>query len=154
MQHNEIKGFTDQSEKNKAFINRNKEIEERVFRIVDEVRAQEEYNHTFTDAANEYLIIGFMLLNRGIFQPQRIELPEDKEPEVLMPPIYVGDAFRDEKDRMVKGENGEELIAQGPHWYVKHEWDNYQRRLKGEPEVPHVPAPVLGDDPAGSGRGE
>lgn len=41
------------------------------------------------------------------------------------------------------GEQDQVLIAVGPHWYVKSEWDNYQRRLKGEPEVPTIPVSAV-----------
>lgn len=143
MEHSEIKGFTDQSEKNKALINVNKEAEERLLRITDNLMQQPEYDQQFIAMSVAYFQIGFMLLNRGIFQPQRIELPEDKEPEEPKPAVYVGEVFRSKDfkgSEVTTGEGGVGLIAVGPHWYVKSEWDNYQRRLNGEPEVPSIPA--------------
>lgn len=140
MKHDEIKGFTDQTEQNKQLVNVNKEVEERLLRITDGLREDPAHDQRFISMAISYFQIGFMLLNRGIFQPQRIELPEDKEPEEPKPAVYVGEVFHTVKSGKPCGENGQELIAQGPHWYVKSEWDNYQRRLNGEPEVPTNPA--------------
>lgn len=141
MEHTEVKGFTGQSPENLTNINRNKEAEERLLRITDELRENPAYDQRFISMSISYFQIGFMLLNRGIFQPQRIaELPEDKEPEEPMPNVFVGMTFKEEKTGIVYNGDGAELIAQGPHWYVKSEWDNYQRRLKGEPEVPTIPS--------------
>lgn len=140
MEHSEIKGFTDQNDTNKSFINRNKESEERLLRITDELRQRPEYDQRFISTAVTYFQIGFMLLNRSIFQPQRIELPEDMEPEEPKPAVYVGEVFGAGTFN-VTGEAGQSLTASGPHWYVKSDWDNYQRRVNGEPEVPLIPTP-------------
>lgn len=79
MKHDEIKGFTDQSEKNKAYVNANKEIEERLLRIIDDMKAQPEFDQRLVAVANTQFQGAFMFLNRAIFQPQRVALPEDAD---------------------------------------------------------------------------
>lgn len=78
MKHDEIKGFTDQSEKNKAYVNLNKEHEEVLYRIIDDMKKQPEFDQRLIAVAFTQFQGAFMFLNRAIFQPQRIELPEDK----------------------------------------------------------------------------
>lgn len=80
MQHDEIKGFTDQTEPNKRLINANKESEERIMRVIDSLLPPEKgYDARSLNLAKTNIQQGFMWLNRAIFQPQRVDLPEDKE---------------------------------------------------------------------------
>ena len=103
-----VKGYTDQSADKVALVNRFKEIEERVLREIDALGpppgkhffiAPDGRAHTrpydldspeaeaATLAADQrWLAIArthtqeaFMALNRAVFQPQRIKLPEDGE---------------------------------------------------------------------------
>lgn len=138
MQHSDIKGFTDQSEKNKSYVNTSKETEERLVRFAETLMG-EGYDTTLINGALDQFMIGFMLLNRSIFQPQRIELPEDKVnmvpegdvPKVLpRPAIYVGDVYHNDEKHRKEDAFGDELIAIGPHWYVKSEWDAYEAAQK------------------------
>ena len=78
MQHDEIKGFTDQSAKNKLYVNRNKDIEERLRRIIDDMKGQPEFDQRLVAVASTQFQGAFMFLNRAIFQPQRIRLPGDE----------------------------------------------------------------------------
>ena len=132
MEHTEINGFTDQNERNKAFINRNKEAEERLLRITDELKQLPEYDQRFIAMSVSYFQIGFMLLNRGVFQPQRIELPEDTQgdiPAMPRPAVYVGEVFkrRDEKngETTMTGDKGQKLLSYGQHWYLADEAEAY-----------------------------
>ena len=152
MQHNEIKGFTDQSEKNKAYVNVNKDIEERLYRIVDDMKAQGEFDQRLIAVAFTQFQGAFMFLNRAIFQPQRIELPEDKAAVTEanpMPPIYVGQVyaqFHPALDRAVTtDERGNELEALGPHWYDK----NALERWRNPEAVPTPPIEIIKDDQDG-----
>lgn len=77
MQHYEIKGFTDQSERNKALVNKNKILEERVLRQIDKLKGIEGLDQRCIALAMTNVQDAFMWMNRGIFQPQRIKLPED-----------------------------------------------------------------------------
>ncbi|TDW20437.1 hypothetical protein EV128_12567 [Rhizobium azibense] len=76
-----VKGYQSQSEENVAMVNRSKELEERVLRLVDELKAAgpQKYDQRFIATGMTYLQVAFMLINRGIFQPQRIALPEDSQ---------------------------------------------------------------------------
>ncbi|WP_276122698.1 Acb2/Tad1 domain-containing protein [Pararhizobium qamdonense] len=74
-----VKGYTPQSEENVALVNRAKELEERVLRQVDKIKAAGgQYDQRFVAMALSHLQVGFMLLYRGVFQPERINLPEDE----------------------------------------------------------------------------
>ena len=144
MQHNEIKGFTDQSEKNKAYVNVNKEIEERLYRIIDDMKAQGEFDQRLIAVAFTQFQGAFMFLNRAIFQPQRIELPEDKAAAEAspMPPVHVGKVFKQFHSvfnrEVVTDERGNELEALGPHWYDKNALERWRN-----PEAVPVPAMPL-----------
>jgi hypothetical protein len=61
-------------------VNQNKQLEERVLRVLDELR------DSGTDIDQRWLAIGrthletaFMCINRAIFRPGRVELPEDRQ---------------------------------------------------------------------------
>lgn len=86
-----VKGYTDQSADKVALVNRFKEMEERLLREIDALGRP----GSFDSDINPRLIVsgdprwlaiacthiqeGFMALNRAVFQPQRIKLPEDGE---------------------------------------------------------------------------
>lgn len=76
-----VAGYTDPKQKQLDLVNRNKHAEERVLRLLDDLRNRDEM-----DVNLEWLAIGrtrlqlaFMAINRAIFQPQRVALPEDVE---------------------------------------------------------------------------
>jgi len=72
-----VAGYTGQNDEKVALVNRNKEIEERVLRICDELRKMTALDQRFVSMAVSHFQEGFMCLNRAIFQPTRIKLPED-----------------------------------------------------------------------------
>ena len=94
-----VKGYTDQSADKVALVNRFKEIEERLLREIDaldvsNVRGLVEapskddaargdfrppYDRRWLAIARTHTQEAFMALNRAVFQPQRIKLPEDGE---------------------------------------------------------------------------
>ena len=73
-----VAGYKPQNGENVAVVNRNKELEERVLRQIDKHKsAGQSYDQRFVALAQTYIQVGFMLLNRSVFQPERIALPED-----------------------------------------------------------------------------
>lgn len=84
-----VSGYQPQSDEKVALVNRFKEMEERLLRVIDALGAQNanmpNANGTFSAADPRWLAIarthfqeGFMALNRCVFQPKRISLPEDE----------------------------------------------------------------------------
>lgn len=80
-----VHGYVPQSGDKVAMVNVLKEVEERVLRHLDELQV---LVHTGTDrewtvdprwlaVARTHIQIGFMSANRAIFQPTRVNLPED-----------------------------------------------------------------------------
>ena len=79
MEHSEISGYTDQSAARKAKVNRNKDIEERVLRILDELKDDPDTDGRWLAIGRTAIEQGFMAVNRSIFQPERIGL-NDPDP--------------------------------------------------------------------------
>ena len=87
-----VAGYQPQSDEKVALVNSNKEMEERLLRTIDALSLglptstqPGTVNHAFADGrwlaiARTHFEQGFMALNRAIFQPKRIELPEDMGP--------------------------------------------------------------------------
>lgn len=74
-----IAGYTDQSEANKQLVNINKQMEERLLRIVDQQISSVDIDKRWTAIARTHFEEGFMALNRAVFKPQRISLQEDQK---------------------------------------------------------------------------
>ena len=67
-------------------VNENKRIEERLLRRLDELRELGErdigtpgLDHRWLAIARTHFEQGFMALNRAVFKPQRVTLPEDQQ---------------------------------------------------------------------------
>lgn len=84
-----VAGYQPQSDAKVKLVNSNKETEERLLRLLDTTRGvMWESNGSFGPAYDQrWLAIarahfeqGFMALNRAIFQPSRVSLPEDGGP--------------------------------------------------------------------------
>lgn len=76
MDSSEIKTYTDQSEQNKAQVNQNKILEEKVLRQIDDIKStNSNVDLRWIAEAKTHIETGFMCLNRGIFQPTRIDGP-------------------------------------------------------------------------------
>lgn len=80
-----VKGYAPQTDEKVALVNRFKEIEERLLREIDALvkpKATPEevgaYDLRWLAIARTHFQEGFMALNRSVFQPQRIKLPEDE----------------------------------------------------------------------------
>lgn len=83
-----VAGYKPQTQSKIDIVNRNKEIEERVLRILDELKTLNEGGISPVIADQRWLAIGrtqieqgFMAVNRSVFQPDRAPLPEDVEGE-------------------------------------------------------------------------
>ena len=81
-----VAGYQPQSEAKVALVNEFKVDEERLLRKIDDlVQAKREadlgteppYDMRWGSIAKTHFQEGFMALNRAVFQPQRISLPED-----------------------------------------------------------------------------
>lgn len=84
-----VKGYTPQSEGAIALVNEFKADEERLLRKLDHMQGigvdpwtveavkKLHYDHRWLAIARTHFQEGFMALNRAVFQPQRINLPED-----------------------------------------------------------------------------
>jgi hypothetical protein len=70
-----VAGYTPQSDETIALVNANKELEERVLRVLDDLRAKADIR--WLTIGRTCIEQGFMAVNRAIFRPDRIDLPED-----------------------------------------------------------------------------
>jgi hypothetical protein len=84
-----VAGYTAQPEAKVALVNEFKADEERLLRKLDAISAQTFHlpntdgtvsapDHRWIAIARTHFQEGFMALNRAVFQPQRIRLPEDE----------------------------------------------------------------------------
>lgn len=86
-----VKGYVSQPINNVDTVNANKVLEERVLRRIDKLRdavkmtdpgdTEPVYDARWLAIAKTHIELGFMAMNRAVFQPQRVELPEDSLPE-------------------------------------------------------------------------
>jgi hypothetical protein len=60
-------------------VNTNKEAEERVLRILDDLAADPEVDKRWLAIGRTQIEQGFMAVNRAVFKPGRVVLPEDGE---------------------------------------------------------------------------
>lgn len=70
-----IKGYTTQPETTVSMVNANKELEERLLRMLDVLADAGAADPRWLAIARTNIEQGFMALNRAIFKPQRIKLP-------------------------------------------------------------------------------
>lgn len=72
-----VSGYKPQTEEAVALVNDNKESEERILRVIDELSGRDDIDKRWLSIARTNIEQGFMALNRSIFQPGRVALPED-----------------------------------------------------------------------------
>ena len=72
-----VSGYRSQSEANVAAVNANKATEERLLRTLDEMKNNLHVDQRWLAVARTSFEQGFMALNRSIFKPGRVTLPED-----------------------------------------------------------------------------
>ncbi|MBN9335631.1 hypothetical protein [Devosia sp.] len=79
-----VPGYTAQSDENVALVTGFKQTEERLLRDLDVMFDSAEphrFDKRWLSVAKTHFEQGFMALNRSVFQPQRIRLPDDEKPE-------------------------------------------------------------------------
>ena len=74
-----IAGYTSQSDDAVATVNRNKQAEERLLRLLDELAATSGVDQRWLAVGRTHIEQGFMAINRAVFRPTRIRLPEDEQ---------------------------------------------------------------------------
>lgn len=74
-----VAGYTQQSGRNVALVNANKEMEERILRQLDWLKTVPEVDQRWLAIGRTHIEEAFMAINRAIFKPQRVALPEDVE---------------------------------------------------------------------------
>ncbi len=77
-----VAGYVPQSDAKVAMVNEHKLIEERLLRRIDELLengAAPGQTMRWLSIAKTNLELGFMALNRAVFMPQRVKLPEDTD---------------------------------------------------------------------------
>ena len=72
-----VAGYKPQSDDKVALVNLNKQIEEQVLRILDDLRALDGIDHRWLAIGRTQLEQAFMAINRAVFQPGRVALPDD-----------------------------------------------------------------------------
>lgn len=72
-----VSGYQPQSDDKVALVNEFKADEERILRKIDAVQAAGIHDGRWAAIARTHIQEGFMALNRSVFQPSRIALPED-----------------------------------------------------------------------------
>ena len=89
-----VAGYRPQGEDKVAAVNINKELEERLLRRIDALRAEGTHDGRMLALAFTGVQDACMWLNRAIFQPARVALPEDvvlpKDHEVFAVPTGDG----------------------------------------------------------------
>ena len=79
-----VAGYKPQNEANVALVNENKVLEERVLRQIDRMTNQalggSPHDQRMVALARTKTQEAFMWLNRAVFQPGRVSLPEDPQP--------------------------------------------------------------------------
>lgn len=74
-----VAGYTSQPDGAVALVNENKVLEERVLRQIDRMSFDAGLDQRMIALARTNIQTGFMWLNRSVFQPTRVALPEDDE---------------------------------------------------------------------------
>jgi len=74
-----ILGYTSQSDQKIESVNRLKEIEEIVLRLIDELEANPDTDKRCVAETRTCLQTAFMWASRSIFKPQRIKLSTDEK---------------------------------------------------------------------------
>ena len=73
-----VHGYTSQIDENVQMVNINKRDEEMLLRSLDLYAMNPNVDKRWLSIARTHFEQGFMALNRSIFKPQRIRLPEDE----------------------------------------------------------------------------
>jgi hypothetical protein len=81
-----VAGYSAQSDDKVDMVNHNKAMEERILRRLDYLNncvvtaTAPEFDRRWLAIARTHIEQGFMAMNRAVFQPARVKLPEDDIP--------------------------------------------------------------------------
>ena len=76
-----ISGYRPQSDESVALVENNKQVEEYVLRVLDELQHMDDVDKRWLAIGRTAIENGFMAVNRSIFKPARIPLPNDEVAE-------------------------------------------------------------------------
>jgi hypothetical protein len=87
MQHEglPVAGYSPQSTDSVDIVNGNKRVEEQVLRLLDKLSANPRIDVRWLSIGRTHLEQAFMAINRAIFRPTRVTLPEDEPAQQLFP---------------------------------------------------------------------
>lgn len=71
-----VEGYRDQSESSVALVNINKQVEERILRIIDALGQDPDVDLRWLAIGRTHIEQAFMAINRSIFRPQRVAIPD------------------------------------------------------------------------------
>ena len=79
-QHNglPVSGYRPQSDAAVAVVNTMKQFEERILRLLDVMAMEAEIDKRWLAIGRTAIEQGFMAVNRSVFRPDRVSLPEDE----------------------------------------------------------------------------
>jgi hypothetical protein len=72
-----VPGYKPQGDEAVRLVSGNKEIEEGVLRVLDLLAARPDIDKRWLAVGRTQIEQGFMAVNRAVFQPGRVRLPED-----------------------------------------------------------------------------
>lgn len=78
-----VAGYVSQTPDKVALVNENKILEERVLRQIDAMAGMQDTDKRMVAIARTGIQEAFMWLNRAVFQPTRVALPEDAQGDTL-----------------------------------------------------------------------
>jgi len=74
-----VYGYTDQPDHNVIAVNNNKQIEEKILRLLDSMATHNGVDKRWLAVGRTHIEQGFMAINRAIFQPQRAKLEHEAD---------------------------------------------------------------------------
>lgn len=72
-----VKGYTTQTQADVDLVNGNKQTEEMILRLLDDLAKNGRADPRWLAVARTHFEQGYMALNRAIFKPERIKLPNE-----------------------------------------------------------------------------
>lgn len=72
-----VSGYRDQSANSVEAVNANKETEERLLQVMDILADNPEVDKRWLSIGRTHIEQGFMAINRSIFRPDRVSLPDE-----------------------------------------------------------------------------
>lgn len=76
-----VSGYRPQNTEAIAVVNGFKQDEERILRKLDALRVRDDVDPRWLAEGRVQLEQAFMAINRSVFRPSRVELPEDPQPQ-------------------------------------------------------------------------